>query len=226
MVDPGTAAVVLGVLLMVSPGVSTGTLMEQAAAGPDTGQLLPGVAVVIVLASAWLPVSGLLTVTVPVTVTAPPTGMSPVHTTAVPLITIVPEVAVWSPLGTASSNTFAALVLIVMSLYGVLPVLTNVAVNRTTLPGVVDATPAVFVITNCDTVTAEEHRGSVPPDGQLLPIEADVTVLVRISLSVSGLLTVTEKVMVAVPLAGTVPVQLRSGLVNETVPVLAAASLL
>ena len=78
---PGVAAVVLGVLVMVSPGVSTGTLTEQAAAGALVGQLLPAAAVVIVLASRWLPVSGLLTVTVPVTVTVPPTGMLPVHTT-------------------------------------------------------------------------------------------------------------------------------------------------
>src|ERR1700761_812994 len=210
---------------MLSPGVSTGTLMEHAAAGDAVGQLLPGAAVVIVLASAWLPVSGLLTVTVPVTVTAPPTGMSPVHTTAVPLITIVPEVAVWSPLGTASSNTSAASVLIVMSSYGVLPALANVAVNRTTPPGTAETAPAVFVITSFETVTVFAHRRSVFPAGQLPPADADVSALVRISLSVSGLLTVTEKVTVAVPLAGTVPDQLRTGPANDTVPVLAAASL-
>ena len=104
----------LGVLLMVSPGVITGTLTEQAAAGAATGQLLPGAAVVIVLASRWLPASGRFTVTVPVTVTVPPTGMSPVQVTALPTMLSVPEVAVWSPLGTASSNTSAALVLIVI----------------------------------------------------------------------------------------------------------------
>src|SRR6201996_8056149 len=107
-------------LLMLSPGVSTGTLTEHAAAGDAVGQLLPGAAVVIVLASTWLPASGLFTVTVPVTVTVPPTGMSPVHTTAAPVITSVPDDAVWSPFGTASSNTSAALVLTVMSSYGVL----------------------------------------------------------------------------------------------------------
>ena len=56
--------------------------------------MLPGAAVVIVLASRWLPVSGLFTVTVPVTVTVPPTGMFPVHTTAAPLMLSVPDVAV------------------------------------------------------------------------------------------------------------------------------------
>jgi hypothetical protein len=59
---------------VLSAGVSTGTLTLHAAAGALAGQLLPAAAVVIVLASRWLPVSGLLTVTVPVTVTVPPTG--------------------------------------------------------------------------------------------------------------------------------------------------------
>ena len=62
------------------------------------------------------------------------------------------------------------------------------------------------------------------PAGQLLPTEAEVRVLARILSPVSGLLTVAEKVMVADPVAGTVPVQVRFGLVNRTVPVLAVAS--
>ena len=86
--------VVPGVLLMLSAGVSTGMLTEQAAAGAEVGQLLPGAAVVTVLASTWLPVSGLFTVTVPVIVTVPPTGMLPVQMTAVPVMVIVPELAV------------------------------------------------------------------------------------------------------------------------------------
>ena len=114
MTAPGTGVVVEGVLVMVSPGVRTGTLTLHAAAGALAGQLLPGAAVVMVLASTWLPVSGLLTVTVPVTVTVPPTGMLPVQVTPLPTIVRVPEVAVWSPFGTASSNTSAALVAIVM----------------------------------------------------------------------------------------------------------------
>ena len=50
------------------------------------------------------PVSGLSTVTVPVTVTFPSTGMSPVQVTPVPVTVSVPEVAIWSPLATASSK--------------------------------------------------------------------------------------------------------------------------
>ena len=114
MTEPGWGVVVLGVLVMVRAGVSTGTLMEQAAAGAEAGQLLPGAVVVMVLASRLLPVSGLLTVTVPVTVTVPPGGMSPVQVTPLPTMVRVPEVAVWSPSGTASSNTSAALVAMVI----------------------------------------------------------------------------------------------------------------
>ena len=102
--------------------------------------------------------------------------------------------------------------------------LVNVAVKRTTLPGVVEVTFELLVMASEDTVTAEEQAGSVPAAGQLLPAEAEVRVLARILLPVSGLLTVTENVIVAVPVAGTVPVQVRSGLVNRTVPVLAVAS--
>ena len=42
----------------------------------------------------WLPVSGLLTVIVPVIVTVRPTGMSPVHTAPVPPSDRMPELAV------------------------------------------------------------------------------------------------------------------------------------
>ena len=49
--------------------------------------------------------SGLFTVTVPVTVTVPPTGMLPVQEIPVPVSVSVPEVAVWSPSGLASSST-------------------------------------------------------------------------------------------------------------------------
>ena len=60
---------------------------------------------VIVLARTLFPVSGLLTVTVPVIVTVPPTGMFPVQEMPVAVSDSVPEVAVWSPLGVASSTT-------------------------------------------------------------------------------------------------------------------------
>ena len=102
--------------------------------------------------------------------------MLPVQVTALPVMASVPEVAVWSPLGTASSNTSAALVLIVILVYGVCPVLVNVAVNRTTLPGVVEATFAVLVMASWETVTVDEQAGAVPPDGQLFPAAAEVSV--------------------------------------------------
>lgn len=52
-----------------------------------------------------LPVSGLLTRVLPTTVTVPPTGMSPVQFRPVAEITIVPELAIWSPVPVASSPT-------------------------------------------------------------------------------------------------------------------------
>ena len=62
------------------------------------------------------------------------------------------------------------------------------------------------------------------PDGQLLPGAAEVTALDRILFPVSGLFTVTENVIVAVAPGASVPVQVRFGLANETVPTVAAAS--
>ena len=59
---------------------------------------------------------------------------------------------------------------------------------------------------------------SVLPDGQLLPAAAEVTVLARMWFPVSGLLTVTEKVTVAERPAPGCPVQVRSGLANDTDP--------
>ena len=58
--------------------------------------------------------SGLLTVTVPVIVTVPPTGMFPVQRMPVVVSDSVPEVAVRSPFGVASSTrpvTFEATVI-------------------------------------------------------------------------------------------------------------------
>src|ERR1700685_4637248 len=99
---------------MVSDGSSTVTLIEQRGTVLPDGQLLPGAVVDSVLAMTLLPVSGFLTVTVPVIVTVPPTGIDPVQVTPLPLMTSVPEVAVWSPLGTASSKTLLASVVIVI----------------------------------------------------------------------------------------------------------------
>ena len=118
--------------------------------------------------------------------------MSPVHEMPVAVSTSVPEVAVWSPFGVASSNTSVAGSEIVMPLYGVWPVLVNVAVNLTTLPGVVLATLALLTIVSWATVTVFVQRGSVLPTGQLLPRLTEVSALVRIMLPVSGFFTVTE----------------------------------
>ena len=101
--------------------------------------------------------------------------------------------------------------------------LVNVAVYRTTLPGVVVATLAVLFMVSCDTVTVEKQSVSVLPDWQLLPAPVVVSVLARILFPVSGLLTVTENVIVAVAPGASVPVQVRFGLANETLPAVAAA---
>ena len=105
MVVPGGAVEVLAAAVMVSVGMRTGTLTEHLGSVPPAGQSLPGAVVVIVLARTLFPVSGLLTVTVPVTVIVPPTGMLPVQEMPVAVSDSVPEVAVWSPLGVASSTT-------------------------------------------------------------------------------------------------------------------------
>ena len=51
-----------------------------------------------------------------------------------------------------------------------------------------------------------------------------VSALDRILFPVSGLFTVTENVTVAVAPGASVPVQVRFGLANETLPAVAAAS--
>ena len=61
-------------------------------------------------------------------------------------------------------------------------------------------------------MTVAVHAGSVPPAGQLLPVAAEVTVLVRRLSPVSGLSTLTEKVMVAVAPGVRSPVQVSVGL--------------
>ena len=75
------------------------------------------------------------------------------------------------------------------------------------------ATLAVVVIASSETGTVVVQRGSVLPAGQLLPAAAEVRVLASRWLPVSGLCTVTEKVMVAVSPGARFPVQVRSGLV-------------
>ena len=85
--------------------------------------------------------------------------------------------------------------------------------NLATDPGVVVATFQLAVIVSWATPTVVVQRGSVLPPAQSLFGEVEVTVLARIMLPVSGLFTVTENVTVTLPLPGTVPVQVRFGLV-------------
>jgi hypothetical protein len=61
---------------------------------------------------------------------------------------------------------------------------------------------------------------------QLAPAAPDVTVAARLLFPVSGLFTVTENVTVADPPGVRLPVQVRAGLVKETLPAVAAASAL
>ena len=83
---------------------------------------------------------------------------------------------------------------------------------------------AVMVIVSTETVTVLEHLASVLPLAQLLLAVVEVTVLARVLFPVSGLFTVTENVMVAAAPMARVPVQVRLGLVNDTLPAVAAAS--
>ena len=78
--EPGVVVAVLAVLVMVRAGISTVTVVVQAAgAGPEAGQLAPGVAEVTVAVRVAPPVPGLSTVTVKVIVAAAPTARSPVQ---------------------------------------------------------------------------------------------------------------------------------------------------
>src|SRR5450631_3427801 len=197
---------------MLRPGVSTVTLIEQRGSVDPDGQLLPAAVVDNVEASTLLPVSGLFTVTVPVIVTLPPTGMLPVQEIPVAVSDSVPDVAVWSGLGVASSNTSVMLEPIVIPVYGTCPALVNTEVSRTTDPGVVVETFELLTIVSTATSTVLAQRGSVLPLAQLLPAAAEVTAAARILSPLSGLLTVTENVTVAVPPGLRFPVQARAGL--------------
>ena len=75
------------------------------------------------------------------------------------------------------------------------------------------------------TATVAVQSGSVPPlAGQFPPGVAEVIVLARLLLPVSGLFTVTEKVTVAVPPGDRFPVHDSTGEANDTDPPVAAAS--
>ena len=83
---------------------------------------------------------------------------------------------------------------------------------------------AVTAMIRIETGTVLEHRESALPAAQLLPVLVEVTVLTRLLSPVSGLFTVAEKVIVAVAPAARLPVQVRFGLVYETLPADADAS--
>lgn len=85
---------------------------------------------------------------------------------------------------------------------------------------------AAAVIVRTDTGMLIAQFGSVLPAAQLLPVVVEVMVLASILLPVSGLDTVTEKVTVALAPSARFPVQVRFGLLKDTVPAVAAALLL
>jgi hypothetical protein len=93
------------------------------------------------------------------------------------------------------------------------------------VPGVGLVVLGVALIVRIDTGTLTAQRESLLPLAQLLPTVAEVIVLARILFPASGLLTVTENVIVATAPGARVPVQVRFGLVKPTVPAVAAALL-
>ena len=181
------------VLTIVSPGITTFTVIVHRGSALPLGQLLPGAVVASVIAMTCPPAGyGLATMIPPVIVTVAPTGTSPVHTAPVVPIDSVPELAVSLPTSLIWAVVLAVLKLTLIPLYGVCPVLVIVVVSFTVAPGVTVPALGVETIVSCDTVTVAVHRGSVPPAGQLLPGVVEVTVLVSTWPPVSGLLTVTE----------------------------------
>ena len=85
---------------------------------------------------------------------------------------------------------------------------------------------AVMAMVRTETLTLLEHRVSVLPLAQLLLDVVEVTVLARVLFPVSGFLTVTENVIVALAPTARFPVQVRFGLAKLTEPAVALASLL
>ena len=81
-------------------------------------------------------------------------------------------------------------------------------------PGVAVAGTAAVVMVSAgvSTTTLVEQPAAVLPGGQLLPAAAEDTAPSRSLLPVSGLFTVTVKVMVAVWPGVRSPVQVRTGL--------------
>ena len=130
--------------VIVKPGTSTVTLTVHGGSVPPDGQLLPAAAVVRVLVITLLPVSGLFTVTVPVTVTVPPTGMLPVQAIPVAVNDSVPDVAVCVAIGRRVVEHVGDVRADRDPGIGRLPGVGELEVYRTTLPGVVVDTFALF----------------------------------------------------------------------------------
>ena len=85
---------------------------------------------------------------------------------------------------------------------------------------------SAIVSAGVSTKTVSEQPLVVVPGGQLEPAAVEATAVIRFLSPVSGFLTVTENVTVAVPPGLRLPVQVSTGLAYNTVPpVVAAASL-
>ena len=83
----------------------------------------------------------------------------------------------------------------------------------------------VSVVALTTVTVVVQKSASVPPlAGQLFPAVAEVIVLAMLLSPVSGLLTVTENVMVAAAPTARSPVQVRFGLAKLTLPAVAAPS--
>ena len=77
---------------------------------------------------------------------------------------------------------------------------------------------AVTAMVSTETGMVLEHRASVLPAAQLLPVLVEDTAATRFLSPASGLFTVAEKVIVAAAPTARFPVQVRFGLVYETLP--------
>src|SRR5580698_700444 len=117
-VCPGTAALVFAVLTIVSPGMTTLTVIVHRGSALPLGQLLPG-AVVAPVSVMTCPPDGqwLATMIPPVSVTVAPTGTSPVHTAPVVPIDRDPELAVSLPTSLIWSAVFGVVKLTLIPLY-------------------------------------------------------------------------------------------------------------
>src|ERR1700723_886101 len=95
-----------------------------------------------------------------------------------------------------------------------------VTVYPTACPGTAALVFAVLTIVSpgISTFTVAVQRGSVLPDGQLLPAAAVDRMLVSTLLPVSGLFTVTVPVTVIVPPTGMLPVQVITEPLTVSVP--------